>query len=45
MAEIIDDAHREVTPEGHAMSTNDGAPHGGMGLPRTLSMGTGLQWT
>jgi hypothetical protein len=33
MVEIIDNTHHEVTPEGHVMSANDGAPHGGNGTP------------
>jgi hypothetical protein len=28
MAEIVDDTHSEVTPEGCIVSANDGAPHG-----------------
>jgi hypothetical protein len=43
MAEIVDDTHHEVTPEGHIMSANDGAPHGGIGLPHAPLMGVGLR--
>jgi hypothetical protein len=31
MADIIDDLHHEATPEGHIVSANDDAPHGGNG--------------
>jgi hypothetical protein len=34
-ADIVDDPHREATPEGHIVSANDGAPHGGNGTPPT----------
>jgi hypothetical protein len=32
MAEIVDDPHREVTPEGHITSANDDTPHIGNGM-------------
>jgi hypothetical protein len=44
MAEIVDDTHREVTPKGRVVSANDGAPHGGTGLPHAPLMGIGLRW-
>jgi hypothetical protein len=41
MAEIVDDAHREATLEGHVASANDGAPHGGNGAPPLPADGRG----
>jgi hypothetical protein len=45
MVEIADDTRCEATSEGHVTSANDGAPHGGMGLPHALPMGVGLHQT
>jgi hypothetical protein len=42
MVEIIDDTRHEVTLEGHIMSANDSAPHGGTRLPHVLPMGVEL---
>jgi hypothetical protein len=33
MVEIVDDTHREATPEGHIASANNDAPHSGNGTP------------
>jgi hypothetical protein len=33
MVEIVDDTRQEVTPEGHIVNANDGAPHGGNRSP------------
>jgi hypothetical protein len=43
MAEITDDTRREATPEGRGASADDGTPHGGMGLPYILPMGSRLR--
>jgi hypothetical protein len=40
-ANIVDDPHHEATLEGHVMSANDGAPHGGNGTPLHLADGRG----
>jgi hypothetical protein len=33
MADIVDDPHRETTPEGHVVSANNGTCHGGNETP------------
>jgi hypothetical protein len=42
ISELITPKVLQETPEGHVLSANDGAPHGGTGLPRILSMGMEL---
>jgi hypothetical protein len=41
MVDIIDDPHREATPEGHVTSANNGASHGGNETPPHPTGGCG----
>jgi hypothetical protein len=41
MADIVDDPHREVTPEGHVVSSDNGARHWGNGTAPHPTDGSG----